>query len=121
MEKFDRNTEKGEKHAVDVWAWQQKKEGCPEGDAREKEEAELAMAGVEGEEQERRGQEQAEKGVAEVGQAGAQDPQGTKHRPDQGQGRPEAHGPQKLFNLIGDGQAHPSSRARKPPSFRFSS
>ena len=79
------------------------------------------MAGVEGEEQERRGQEQAEEGVAEVGQAGAQDPQGTKNRPDQGQGCPEAHGPQELLDLPGNGQAHPSSRARKPPSFRLSS
>lgn len=121
MEKFDRNTEKSEKHTVDVWAWQQKKEGCPEGDAGEKEEAEPAVAGVEGEEQERRGQEQTKEGVAEVGQAGAQRPHGPEQGPDQSQGCPEAHGPQKLFNLIGDGQAHPSSRARKPPSFRFSS
>lgn len=121
MENFDRNTEKSEKHTVDVWAWQQKKEGCPEGDAREKEEAELAVAGVEGEEQERRSQEQAEKGVAEVGQAGAQGPHRPEQGPDQGQGRAEAHGPQKLPDLPDDRQVHPSSRARKPPSFRFSS
>lgn len=79
------------------------------------------MAGIEGEEQKRRGQEQAEEGVAEVGQAGAQDPHRPEQRPDQGQGRSEAHGPQELFDLPGNGQAHPSSRARKPPSFRLSS
>ena len=79
------------------------------------------MAGVEGEEQERRGQEQAEEGVAEVGQPGAQDPHRPEQRPDQSQGRPETHRPQKLLDLPGNGQAHPSSRARKPPSFRFSS
>lgn len=121
MENFDKNPEKGEKHTVDVWAWQQKKEGCPEGDAGKKEETELAVAGVEGEEQERRGQKQAEEGVAEVGQAGTQRPHGPEQGPDQGQGGSEGHRPQELFDLIGDGQAHPSSRARKPPSFRLSS
>ena len=121
MQNFDRKTEKSEKHTVDVRTWKQEEQGSPEGDAGEKEEAEPAVAGVEGEEQKRWSQEQAEEGVAEVGQAGTQGPHRPEQRPDQSQSRTEAHGQQELFDLPGDGQAHPSSRARKPPSFRLSS
>lgn len=65
---------KKEKNAKDVWTGQGKKQNCAAKKTREKEDPKLSVAHIEGEEQKRRRQDEAEEGVGEVGQPGAEDP-----------------------------------------------
>lgn len=112
---------KKEKNAKDVWTGQGKKQNCAAKKTREKEDPKLSVAHIEGEEQKRRRQDEAEEGVGEVGQPGAEDPRCPQYRPEQGDPAAEGDGEKKLPQLGKDRKIHRSRRARKPPSFRGSS